>query len=114
VVGQSPVEVTGSGACLVVRVSGEMDYATRPDLRDRFAELVARAPFIVLDLSGVTFCDSAGLNVLLVARLRAIEHAVVVACVPPYLRRILSMTGVDQVLRVFATVADAEAAGPDA
>lgn len=31
------------------------------------------------------------------------------ACVPAPLRRVLHMTGVDQVLRVYATVADAEA-----
>ncbi|MFG2794620.1 STAS domain-containing protein [Streptomyces sp. NPDC048419] len=116
VVGQASIEVTGSGTCLVARVSGEMDYTTRPALQDRFTELVARAPFIVLDLSGVTFCDSAGLTVLLVARLRATKHAVelVVACVPPHLRTLLQMTGADQVLRVFATVADAEAAEPRA
>ncbi|MFG2794669.1 hypothetical protein [Streptomyces sp. NPDC048419] len=40
--------------------------------------------------------------------------SVVLACVPPQLLRILEMTGTDQVLRAFATTADAEAAGPPA
>jgi anti-anti-sigma factor len=111
------VEVAVSDHCVVARVSGEMDYPTRPVLQERFVELIARGDrFIVLDLSGVTFCDSAGLNVLLVARLRADERGaeLVLACVPPLLAQVLGMTGADQVLRVFATVADAEAAGPRA
>jgi anti-anti-sigma factor len=109
------VEVAVSDHCVVARVRGEMDYTTRPALQERFVELITRGyRFIVLDMSGVTFCDSAGLNVLVVARLRADERGaeLVLACVPPNLVRVLWMTGVDQVLRVFATVAEAEAAAP--
>ncbi|MEU9289153.1 STAS domain-containing protein [Streptomyces sp. NPDC048275] len=110
--GVSVVDVTVSGTCVIARVSGEMDFTTRPDFQERFDELVARGErFIVLDLSGVTFCDSAGLNALLVGRLQADKREVefVVACVPQHLRRILQMTGADQVLRSSETVAEAEA-----
>jgi anti-sigma B factor antagonist len=78
----------------------------------RFKELIARGErFVVLDLSGVSFCDSAGLNVLLGAwrQADASGAVLVLACVPGPLRRILEMTGTDQVLRVFDTVTDAEA-----
>lgn len=56
-------------------------------------------------------CDSAGLSVLLWARSEAEAHGVVLvpACVPASLRRVLEMTGADQVLRVFETVVDAQA-----
>ena len=89
-----------------------MDYLTEPMFRTQLKELIARGDrFIVLDLAGVSFCDSAGLNVLLgVWRQADAGGAVLVlACVPESLRRILQMTGVDHVLRVFDTVADAEA-----
>ncbi|WP_406123658.1 STAS domain-containing protein [Streptomyces canus] len=68
--------------------------------------------FVVLDLSAVSFCDSAGLNVLIGAWRQADAGGVVLAlaCVPEPVRRILQMTGADQVLRVYGTVADAEAA----
>ncbi|KUM68128.1 STAS domain-containing protein [Streptomyces griseorubiginosus] len=109
----SSVELTASEGCLVARVSGELDYVSRPVLMDRLRLLIARGSrFIVLDLSNVASCDSAGLNVLLLARLQADKRGarLVVACVPPQLRRMLEMTGADQVLSAYDTVAEAEAA----
>ncbi|MDT9686670.1 STAS domain-containing protein [Streptomyces sp. TRM76323] len=106
------VETIVSGRCLVARVSGEMDYVTDPVFRPQFKELLSQsARFIVLDLSGVSFCDSAGLNVLIGAWRQADASGVVLvlACVPESLRPILQMTGVDQLLRVYDTVTDAEA-----
>ncbi|MGQ4420715.1 hypothetical protein ACN6LA_001004 [Streptomyces sp. SAS_269] len=50
------------------------------------------------------------MNVLLEARDVALRATVVLAFVPGPLRRLLEMTGADQILRVFGTVADAEAA----
>ncbi|MEU1940483.1 STAS domain-containing protein [Streptomyces coeruleorubidus] len=110
--GGPSVEAIVSGRCLVVRVSGEMDYVTEPVFRPQFKELLSRDErFIVLDLSGVSFCDSAGLNVLIGAWRQADAGGVVLvlACVPEALRPILRMTGVDQLLRVYDTVTDAEA-----
>ncbi|MFC8091885.1 STAS domain-containing protein [Streptomyces sp. NPDC057301] len=106
------VETIAVGRCLVARVSGDMDFVNGAVFRPQFKELIARGGrFIVLDLSGVSFCDSAGLNVLIGAWKQAEPSGVVlvVACVPEHLRRVLEMTGVDQVLRMFDTVADAEA-----
>ncbi|WP_163010883.1 STAS domain-containing protein [Streptomyces dangxiongensis] len=106
------IEAIASGRCLVARVVGEMDYVTEPVFRAQFTELIARGDrFIVLDLSGVSFSDSAGLNVLLGVWRQADEGGtvVVLAHVPEPLRRILQMTGADQVLKVYDTVTDAEA-----
>ncbi|MDX3067130.1 STAS domain-containing protein [Streptomyces phaeolivaceus] len=105
------VEMTTSGRCLVARVSGDMDYGTDLVFRAQFRELLGRGDrFIVLDLSDVSFCDSAGLSVLLGAwRQAAASGAVLVlASVPDSLQRVLQMTGADQVLRVHDTVVDAE------
>ncbi|MGV9350808.1 STAS domain-containing protein [Streptomyces spiralis] len=107
------VEMTVSGPCLVARVRGVMDYVSQLELRGRLTQAIDRAErAVVLDLADVSFCDSAGLNVLLGARREAQQAAVVLvlACVPHKLHRVLEMTGADQFLRVFATVADAEAA----
>lgn len=87
-----------------------MDYLTRPAYLTLFGDLIAtRHPCVVLDLSGVTFCDSAGLNALLAAHRIATSNraSLVLACVPPQLRRVLDLTGADQVLAVHDTVADA-------
>ncbi|MEU2424947.1 STAS domain-containing protein [Streptomyces sp. NPDC007851] len=100
------------GDVSMARVSGDMDYQTASALDAQFTGLIAGSgPFVVLDLSAVTFCDSAGLSVLLRAwRLADAAGAVLVlACVPEPLRRVLAMTGADHVLRVFGTVTDAAA-----
>lgn len=105
------VQASASGKCLTVQVIGDMDYQTARFLLARLGEEITTGrSCVVLDLSAVSFCDSAGLNVLLWAR-RQVEEAgsvLVLACVPPSLRRVLSMTGVDSVLRVYDTVAEAE------
>ncbi len=101
-----------SGPCVVAKVRGVMDYVSKLELRGRLMAAIDRAErAVVLDLTDVSFFDSAGLNTLLGARREAERAAValVLACVPHKLHRILEMTGADQFLRVFDTVADAEA-----
>jgi anti-anti-sigma factor len=53
----------------IVRVVGELDLASAPELRDRIAR-AADDPTceVVVDLSGVSFVDCAGLGALLTAQ----------------------------------------------
>jgi len=54
---------------VVLRVSGEMDLVTSPVLRQRVHDAVADGRHsVVLDLSGVLFCDSSGVGVLIATR----------------------------------------------
>ncbi|MEU0042961.1 STAS domain-containing protein [Streptomyces werraensis] len=99
-----------SESSLFVQLGGEMDYETAPVFRERLLEEMAGGQRrVVLDLSGVSFCDSAGLSVLLGAWRRADQAGavLVLACVPPKVQRMLNMTGMDTVLRVYDTVAEA-------
>ncbi|MFF9453575.1 STAS domain-containing protein [Streptomyces flaveolus] len=49
-----------------VRIGGEMDHLTAPFFRACIGEEIVRGQQrVVLDLSGVSFCVSSGLNVLL-------------------------------------------------
>lgn len=56
---------------VTVRCSGEIDLATGPALRLALSRAVDDHPFVVVDLTGVTFCDSTGLHVLLSAHQEA-------------------------------------------
>ncbi|KFF94946.1 STAS domain-containing protein [Streptomyces europaeiscabiei] len=57
------------GEWAVLHVSGEMDLVTSPLLRQRVHEAVADGRrSLVLDLSGVVFCDSTGVGVLVATR----------------------------------------------
>jgi anti-sigma B factor antagonist len=54
------------GERVVVEVTGEIDVASAPALRDRLLALLNRgAPDLVIDLRGVTFIDSTGVGSLL-------------------------------------------------
>ncbi|MCX5558555.1 STAS domain-containing protein [Streptomyces sp. NBC_00038] len=57
------------GEWAVLRVSGELDLVTSPELRQRVHEAVADGRrSLVLDLSEVLFCDSSGVGVLIATR----------------------------------------------
>jgi anti-anti-sigma factor len=53
----------------VVTISGEIDIQSGPQLRDQLLRTMGRhGARLALDLTGVTFIDCAGINVLLAAR----------------------------------------------
>ncbi|MFF4182150.1 STAS domain-containing protein [Streptomyces sp. NPDC001691] len=63
------VDESEQGAWTVLRVSGELDLVTSPGLRRQVHAVVADGRRnLVLDLSGVVFCDSIGVGVLIAAR----------------------------------------------
>ncbi|MEU0127702.1 MULTISPECIES: STAS domain-containing protein [unclassified Streptomyces] len=53
----------------VLRIRGELDLVSSPVVRQSVHEAVADGRHhVVLDLSGVLFCDSSGVNVLIASR----------------------------------------------
>lgn len=66
------VTTSADGATTVVTVRGELDIGSAPLLRDALLRLIAgeTVPDTVVDGSGVTFVDSSGLAVLLMAARR--------------------------------------------
>jgi anti-anti-sigma factor len=58
------VEVAGDHGPRVLRMRGELDIAVAPALLPRVPDLVAGAPGVVLDLTAVTFLDSAGVRLV--------------------------------------------------
>ncbi|MGW0658304.1 STAS domain-containing protein [Streptodolium elevatio] len=72
---------TGDTTRTVVQVAGEVDHETSLQVHGALEAALdaaltgdARVPWLHLDLAQVTFCDSAGLNVFLMARRRALEN----------------------------------------
>jgi anti-sigma B factor antagonist len=84
-------DAAAEGAGVFV-LEGELDLAAAPLLHARLDEYVGRA--LVLDLEHVTFVDSAVLKELLRARaeLPARDVRLVLAGVPPPVRRLLDLT----------------------
>ena len=91
------VSSRSEGDRVVVALSGEIDLYTAPRLQSRLAsELNVDHPVrLVVNMSGVDFCDSTGMNVLLAAQRMAREHGgnVELSAPRPAVRKILQVTG---------------------
>lgn len=80
-----------------IAVQGEIDLSTAPELdREIAAAHHGDATAVVVDLAGVTFLDSAGINTLLKGRRLAEEHGqrFRVAGADGVVRQLLDLTGV--------------------
>nr|WP_296067948.1 STAS domain-containing protein [uncultured Actinoplanes sp.] len=102
-------------ASTVVKVGGQLDMDTAPELDD-FLQQVADggAVQVVLDLGDVSFLDSSGLGVLVVwlKVLQSRGGRLSVAAVQKLVAYVLRVAAVDQVLNVYETVEAAEADMP--
>ncbi|MER5963653.1 STAS domain-containing protein [Streptomyces sp. NPDC002057] len=95
--------VRWSDTTAVVTVAGELDRDNQEPLREALSASLARHPErVVVDCGRLTFCDSTGLNLLLNARLDALEAGsrVELAAVRPPVDRLLDITGVVAVFRI--------------
>ncbi len=94
----------------VVELSGELDLAVHERFRTLAEELVAAAPtLVVADVTEVEFMDSTMLRELLRCH-RELDEAgsrLVVAGAQPPVRRLLELTGTDEVLALADSRADA-------
>lgn len=79
------------GVC-VVHVGGDVDLATAGQLRDALVSSAAGGHPMVVDLSGVTFLDAAGLSALVAGR-RAAGGRLRIVGATGVAHRILSLTG---------------------
>jgi anti-anti-sigma factor len=97
------------GYC-VVALSGELDLASAPTLRDRLLGVLRPdACRLIVDLSRVGFCDASGLAVLVGTnrRARLLGGVLRLAAPTPATSEALRITGLDLHLDVFPTVSAA-------
>ncbi len=86
---------------VVFLLAGEIDMLTVVGLSAEVTEAIAEGPGrIILDMSGVTFCDSQGLGTLVVLSRKATHARVVLllANVGDFLLRVLDITGLRSAL----------------
>ena len=87
-------------------VAGEIDLYTAPKLHSELMTALSATPGsplrLVVDMAGVEFCDSTGMNVLLSCLRQARERGgeLELAAPRPAVRKILSVTGLDAVFTV--------------
>ncbi|MEV0254546.1 STAS domain-containing protein [Streptomyces sp. NPDC050732] len=90
----------------LLEVAGELDYEHSSVLREQVERLLlSPGQQLVIDLSGLAFCDSTGISVLLAARQRAQDAGAetVLVAVPAQTLRIFAIVGLDQVFTIRPT-----------
>jgi anti-anti-sigma factor len=96
----------------VLAVSGEIDLATIPAFEAAIADALQQRPeALIIDLSAVDFLASAGLQALVATHENVSPQAgFAVVADGPATSRPIELTGLDQILSLHSTVADAKAA----
>jgi anti-sigma B factor antagonist len=95
------------GGITVAELTGELDVARAPALRDQLLSLLRPGSSrLVIDLSKVSFCDASGLAVLVNTgrRARLLGGFLRLAAVSPQAGRVLNITGLHRHLAIFPTV----------
>lgn len=112
--GSFNVETLPAGeCCAVLRVNGDVDVSTAPELRERAVEMLARDfVHLIVDLRDVVFLDSTGIGALVgvLRRVRAQDGSLMLVACSERLLNIFEVTGLGNVFDIYPALEDAIAA----
>lgn len=99
------------GSTSIISVTGELDLSTADQLADAALVATSGTHRVALDLSACTFIDSSGLRAVLRMHKDLAEDGKPTAIVVSdgHVRKLLSLTAIDQSIRVFPALGDAVA-----
>jgi anti-sigma B factor antagonist len=103
-------EVKHNKDITIVAVNGSVDALTAPDLARAIVDQIAEGHvYIVIDLTGVEFMSSAGLQTLLSAVKETRSHGGDLRAIStdPEIDKVLKISGFQNIARVFTSEADA-------
>ena len=94
------IEISESGATLVMHIDGELDASNRAEIEPRVTTTVAAAQSVIFDLADLSFCDSNGIAMLRAAHEQARVRGTTLAIrnVQPPVRRVFEITGLDTLI----------------
>ena len=99
-----------AGSPVVVTLPGEIDITNSAATKATLLGLLDNPGLVVADMTGTTFCDSSGLRVLIIARNRAAASGCTLRIVirpDSSVARSLAILGMDRMLPIYDSVADA-------
>ncbi|MBB5961443.1 anti-sigma factor antagonist [Planomonospora venezuelensis] len=103
------IQVTQYRACAVISVAGDLDKVSAPQLEQTLTDLLADGHVhLIADVSGLDFCDSTGVWLLLSGLRRTFEAGgwLRLAGVRGFLQRLLELTRLSDAFPTDLTVAD--------
>jgi anti-sigma B factor antagonist len=98
------------GRVAIVTLPAEVDVSSAEQIRQELTAVVAQGASLVIgDMTATAFCDSAGVTALVraVRRANASGAGLRVAASAPVVTRVLAITGVDQLIEIYPSVAAA-------
>ena len=104
-----------SGAA-VLALAGELDLGSIGALKEAVGHRLTAEAHVVLDLAGLTFCDSTGLGafVALHRQARSAEARFALAAPRRRIADLFTLSGIDQVISVYDSVEAALSTPPEA
>jgi stage II sporulation protein AA (anti-sigma F factor antagonist) len=97
---------------VLAEVSGEIDLSNAEDLRDEIAQWATNEDRgVIIDLTSVTYADSAGMNLLFVLARQLKDHGQIFGAVVPsesQPRRAFDIVGMADQIPMFDTLAEAQ------
>lgn len=103
-----------AGPQAVITLPAEIDMVNADEIRDKLlAAAGCDLAVLIIDMSGTTFCDSAGVRAIIVAHQQAAATRTQFRLVATEVSRILKLVGVDQLIPIYPTLQEALAeSGP--
>jgi anti-sigma B factor antagonist len=91
------IEVSESGATLVVQIGGELDLQSRDSIEPAVMAAIASSSSVIVDLAQLTFCDSHGVAMFIAAieKARAEGTALAIRHLLPPVRRVFEIANLD-------------------
>ncbi|WP_285733164.1 STAS domain-containing protein [Nocardiopsis sp. ATB16-24] len=95
---------------VIVAIEGELDIATAADLQEHIQSAIKdHGPWLILDMAGLEFMDSSGLNVIINAyrTVRDLGGALALAALNERVNKVVRLVGLHRQVPVHQTVATA-------
>lgn len=110
------VNVNETPGAAVISVAGELDISTAPELRDAISTAIGNgARQVVVDLDGLRFMDSAGLNVFVGAvRQLGSDGSLRVVAGRSHTRKVFTISGLDRLIPLYDSLGEACGDAPGA
>jgi anti-sigma B factor antagonist len=106
-------EVRWIGGQAVVAMPAEIDVANADEIHRALVSAAnLGAPVLIVDMSGTTFCDSAGVQAIIAAYKQAAGTDTQLRLVAPAVMRILTLVGVGQLVPLYPTLEAALTGAP--
>lgn len=106
-------QVRWVGQQAIISMPAEVDATNADEIGQALLAAAGRhVPVLIIDMSGVTFCDSAGVGAIIAAYQQAAATGTQLRLVATAVLRILTLVGIDKLIPIYPTLEAAMAGAP--